>query len=80
MTMNDLPEYIEGLPNISGAEKLCAEAVEPTRGKQSICMRAALILDASGAHAPLPCICTSHSFRRAAAICALRKLSAISNT
>ena len=33
MTMNDLPEYIEGLPNISGAEKLCAEVIRANQGK-----------------------------------------------
>jgi hypothetical protein len=31
--MNDLPEYIDGLPNISGAEKLCAQAVGANRGQ-----------------------------------------------
>ena len=33
MTMKDLPEYIDGLPNISGAEKLCAEAIRANQGR-----------------------------------------------
>ena len=31
--MNELPEYIEGLPNISGAEELCAQAMAANNGK-----------------------------------------------
>jgi len=27
LTMKDLPEYLDGLPNISGAERLCEEAI-----------------------------------------------------
>jgi len=30
--MNDLPEYIEGLPNISGAEMLCEKAMRANQG------------------------------------------------
>ena len=32
MTMNDLPETMDGLPNISGAERLCSEAIQANRG------------------------------------------------
>ena len=31
--MTDLPEYISGLPNISGAEHLCAQAMSANKGK-----------------------------------------------
>ncbi len=31
--MSDLPEYIDGLPNISGAEQLCAQAMSANKGK-----------------------------------------------
>jgi len=31
--MGDLPEYIDGLPNISGAEQQCAEAMRANQGK-----------------------------------------------
>ena len=32
MIMKDLPEYIDGLPNISGAEMLCAQAMRANQG------------------------------------------------
>ncbi len=32
MTMNDLSENIEGLPNISGAEGLCEKAIQANKG------------------------------------------------
>ena len=31
--MNDIPEYLDGLPNISGVEQLCAEAIQAKTGK-----------------------------------------------
>ena len=32
LNMKDLPEYVDGLPNISGEEKLCVEAMKANRG------------------------------------------------
>ena len=33
MTMDHLAEYVNGLPNISGAEKLCEKAMSANGGK-----------------------------------------------